>query len=306
VSDSSLLARIEQELTRVLGHPARIVEHTSCGGGCINAALRVRLASGESFFVKWNSDAPPDMFQREAEGLRALQKATSLRVPTPIAVSSGEEGGPAFLVLEDLRAPTGNAPRHASTNFDEELGHGLAQLHSSLGPAYGFEHDNYIGSTPQPNHWCDSWVEFFRTNRLEHLIRLLDRHGKLNSHERRLCQRFIENLDTVLDERITRPVLLHGDLWGGNVMQDGDGRPALIDPACYFGHNEADLAMTYLFGGFSERFYAAYQEILPFEDGYKERFEIYNLYHLLNHAILFGGGYFSRALAIIQRYARYR
>lgn len=298
------LAKLEQKLSGALGKEVKIQGSSYCGGGCINSGMRILLFSGESFFVKWNSHAPPDMFIREAEGLLALQKATSLRIPTPVLASEPNGTMPAFLVLEDLSRPAPQQVRaRAHRSFDEALAYGLAELHSAIGPAYGFNHDNYIGSTPQPNSWCENWIDFFRTYRLEHLWKLLSGKSKLPEGTHSLVRHFLDKLDTLLDSKSVKPSLLHGDLWGGNVLRDANGSPALIDPACYYGDREADLAMTRLFGGFSERFYFAYHEVFPLESGYEERFAIYNLYHILNHALLFGGGYFQQALSVMKRYA---
>lgn len=304
MNSQDFLQKLEQRLSSSFGKDIKIQQWSHCGGGCINSGMKILLSSGESFFVKWNAHAPPDMFIREAEGLRALQKATPLRVPTPILASEPNDSMPAFLVLEDLTTP-GSHPQRTSSHrsFDEILAHGLADLHSSVGPAYGFSHDNYIGSTPQPNPWSENWVEFFRTHRLEYLWKLISGKSKLAEGSHTTVRHFLEKLDTLLDRKSVKPVLLHGDLWGGNVMVDANGWPALIDPACYYGDREADLAMTKLFGGFSERFYDAYMEVLPLESGYKDRFAIYNLYHILNHALLFGGGYLQQALALMRRYA---
>ncbi|MCX7626197.1 MAG: fructosamine kinase family protein [Candidatus Sumerlaeaceae bacterium] len=298
------LHKLEQKLSDTLGKDIRIQEWSTANGGCINAGMRIKLSSCETFFVKWNTHAPPDMFVREAEGLTALKKATSLRIPSPILAAEPDGGTPAFLVLEDLLNPqltSDSVPSRRS--FDEILAEGLAELHSAVGPAYGFEHNNYIGSTPQPNPWTRNWIEFFRVHRLEHLWKLLSQKQKLPDEAHALVRRFLDKLDNVLDKTGIQPVLLHGDLWGGNVMRAGDGMPALIDPACYYGDREADLAMTQLFGGFSHRFYAAYNEAFPLERGYSERACVYNLYHILNHALLFGSGYLAQALSIMKKFA---
>ncbi|MGC8740438.1 MAG: fructosamine kinase family protein [Candidatus Sumerlaeaceae bacterium] len=304
MNTSKLINRLTSEFTAVLGRPVEITRYDPAGGGCINSALRVYLDDGATFFVKWNSCAPANMFGCEAEGLLAMQKATSLRVPTPILVGEPTAETPAFLVLEDLANPSRTQRRVSRDKFDEELAAGLAEMHRFCGPAFGFYHDNYIGTTPQSNEWLNSWVEFFRSRRLEHMVKLLCGSGKISSDDAKLWLQFLNRLDDLLVDAEAQPVLLHGDLWGGNVMCDSDGKPALIDPACYFGHREADLAMTELFGGFSPHFYKIYGEILPLSDGYRERFAIYNLYHLLNHAYLFGGGYLHQAMSIMRRYIR--
>ncbi len=302
MSVNNLLERLTHELPTALGEPVTITRFESAGGGCINSALRLYLSTGTTLFVKWNPDAPSDIFECEAEALRIMQQATSLKVPTPIIVGNATPHTPSFLVLEDLTASNSRSRRDPNIKFDEELAKGLAEMHCYCGPAFGFSRDNFIGATPQPNAWSDSWLEFFRHQRLEHMVKLLSEKGKITGATANLAARFLEKLDRFLGGIATKPVLLHGDLWGGNVMPDANGRPALIDPACYYGHHEADLAMTQLFGGFSARFYEVYAEILPLADGYRERFQIYNLYHILNHAYLFGGGYLNQAVSIMARF----
>lgn len=305
-SSERLLQKLRAALEHALGQPAEIIRVQQTGGGCINFAVLVEIDSGERFFVKWHPHAPPDMYLREAECLDLMRRVTSLRVPKPLWACNADEAGPAFLVLEDISVPSAEASRarpQRSPHFDETLAHGLATMHRHTAEAYGFYHDNYIGSTPQPNPWTASWVEFFRQHRLEHMIRLLVEQGRLEKAHLRDATRFLDRLELYLDAAGSQPALLHGDLWAGNVMADGDGTPAIIDPACYFGDREADLAMTYLFGGFSQQFYDAYDEAFPLHPAFAERRDIYNLYHLLNHAYLFGGGYLRQALAIIRRYA---
>jgi fructosamine-3-kinase len=300
-----LIARLERELSVTLGRAVQITSFVAAGGGCINDAARIILSSGDRLFVKFNTSAPAGMFEREAEGLAHLQKATSLRVPTPLLAAEADADTPAFVVLEDISVPRRQA--HAKTasaaDFDERLARGLVELHRTQGPAYGFYNDNFIGSTPQPNPWESSWSEFFREQRLHHMIRLLRAQGKLQGEPLSTAIRFLERVDELLAGADAQPSLLHGDLWGGNVMRDGDGSPALIDPACYYGHREADLAMTRLFGGFSLRLYQIYEELFPLAEGSKERFDVYNLYHILNHALLFGGGYLRQALETMRRYS---
>ena len=159
--------------------------------------------------------------------------------------------------------------------------------------------DNYIGSTPQVNGWLDDWLAFFRERRLRPQMELAARNGHLPAGRRRALEGFMGRLDELLGGVPRRPALLHGDLWGGNMIADPSGQPVLIDPAVYYGDREADLAMTALFGGFSSAFYAAYNEVYPLADGWRERFRIYNLYHLLNHLNLFGEGYGAQVDAVI-------
>ena len=211
----------------------------------------------------------------------------------------------AFLVMEAIG--TGE-PR---PGFSAAFGRGFARLHAANRDApdgrverYGFAHDNHIGATPQPNPWTGDWVDFFRRHRLGHQLDLAREKGLSDPELDRLSDRLLDRLDELIGEPEEPPCLLHGDLWSGNTMVGEDGEPVIIDPAAYYGRREADLAMTQLFGGFDRRFYAAYEEVWPLAPGSADRLEIYELYHLLNHLNLFGGGYREGCVAIMRRFAR--
>jgi len=258
------------------------------GGGCINNGARLHTSGGASFFLKTNATAPPDMFAREAEGLEALRVPDGPRVPRPYV------WGADFLLLEDL------APATPRVDFWETLGQRLAALHNHTGPAFGFAHDNYIGSTPQPNPWTDDGYAFFAEHRLGFQARLAFERGLLPADDVRRVERLAARLPDLVPPQ--PPSLIHGDLWHGNVIADAHGAPALIDPAAHYGWAEADLAMTALFGGFPERFYRAYEAARPLENGYRRRFGLYNLYHLLNHLNLFGAGYLGSVQRILRQW----
>lgn len=266
-----------------------IVSMQPIGGGCINHGVRIKTASGQTFFLKVNDHTPVDMFEREAEGLKELRVEGGPRVPIPYCY------GPNFLLLEDL------APAPRRNDFWPDLGRRLARLHLCVRSQFGFHHDNYIGSTPQPNPWMEDGYRFFAEHRLLFQTRLARERGLLGRGE---VQR-LEKLATRLPDLVPhQPAsLIHGDLWSGNVITDAEGAPAIIDPAAHYGWAEAELAMTALFGAFPEAFYKAYEEVRPLIDGYRQRFPIYNLYHLLNHLNLFGAGYLSEVLAIVRQYA---
>ncbi len=267
----------------------QVVSVRPVGGGCINNGARLGTASGQTFFLKTNPNTPTDMFAREAEGLQALGVPDGPRVPRPLL------HGPDFLLLEDLNP----APRR--TDYWPEFGRRLAVLHNHTSPRFGFENDNYIGSTPQPNPWMDDGYAFFAEQRLTFQAGLASQRGLLGKDE----VRRVENLCIRLPERVpAQPAsLIHGDLWGGNAMTDENGGPAIIDPAAHYGWAEAELAMTALFGIFPDSFYAAYQEVRSLERGFRQRFPLYNLYHLLNHLNLFGEGYGGSVDAILRHYA---
>jgi len=252
------------------------------GGGCINETYRLG-----AFFVKIGAPSQSLMFSRERLGLDALARSRTVRVPE--TVCCGTTPNHAYLVLEFL-------PLQAHTiNSHETLGRQLASLHRCSQEKFGWVVDNFIGSTPQPNPTCESWIQFYREHRLRHLLELSARDG----HRFRQADRLLDNLESFFDQDEPQPSLLHGDLWSGNAAALAAGTPVLFDPAVYFGDREADLAMTRLFGGFSTPFYHAYQEAWPLPPGHRLRRDLYNLYHILNHAILFGGSYRHQAQGMI-------
>lgn len=287
------------ELLRTYGDDSPIRHTRPIGGGCINNALCLETSQNR-YLLKWNPHPLPRMFLAEADGLRLIQSTHTVRVPAVIGASDTTSDHPAYLLLEWLDG--------LSRRFDAgELGIQLAMMHQKgtspcTPPAYGLDHDNYIGSTPQYNEWKEDWVSFYQTQRLRPQIELAQRNGYLADQQRNKLERLVERLDTWLGTVARQPSLLHGDLWGGNVMTGPGGVPALIDPAVYYGDREADIAFTELFGGFGTRFYQAYQEAWPLEPGYTDRRDLYNLYHLLNHLNLFGMGYASDVDRIVRRF----
>jgi len=262
-------------------------------GGDINQAARVTLADGRAIFVKWNRGADGDFFSAEAHGLRTLAAAGAVRVPEVYAVGEA----PAFLAMEWIDTERG----YASDDFAETLGRQLALLHRATAGQHGLDADNYIGSLPQSNTPSASWVAFFRDRRIGAQMDIARQRGRLPKEREALLTRLQSWLDVFLDDQVIRPSLLHGDLWSGNYMITRDGQPVVIDPAAYYGHREVDLAMTELFGGFPPRFYAADNAVYPL-DGYEQRRGLYQLYPLLVHMNLFGGGYAARVDAIARHY----
>jgi protein-ribulosamine 3-kinase len=263
-------------------------------GGCINNGARLQTRSGKSFFLKTNQHAPSDMFAREAEGLTALGSGEDGRGQSP-RVPKVFLYGEYFLLLEDLN------PALRKPDYWPVFGRQLAALHNRTNPHFGFDHDNYIGSTPQPNTWQEHGAIFFAEHRLGFQARLAQRQGLLGSADVRRVQSIADRLTDLVP--VQPASLIHGDLWAGNAISDENGGPAIIDPAAYYGWAEAELAMTTLFGSFPQAFYQAYQEVRPLEPGYWERFPIYNLYHLLNHLNLFGSGYLGQVQNILRRFA---
>ena len=264
-------------------------------GGDINDAFEVELSSGVRVFLKTNPSAPVNMFPAEAQGLDWLRSARALRIPEVLAVSSGRDGEPCFLVLELL---TPGKPKH---DFDEQLGRGLAGLHRSGAEGFGLALDNFIGSLPQRNRAHDTWADFFWYERLEPQLARAVAAGQASSRMRASFERLASKLSRLLGPT-EPPARLHGDLWGGNLHVDAQGAPCLIDPAVYGGHREVDLAMMRLFGGFGERVFRAYEEVWPLSPGHAERIALYQLYPLLVHLNLFGGGYADSVERSLARY----
>ena len=263
-----------------------IVRKQSLSGGSINSAYRIETQSNQTFFVKLNRESLLPMFEAEAEGLAELRKSEAIRVPEPVGF--GVSDGYAWIVTEHVEFGRG----HSQTQ--ERFGRQFAGMHRYTSDKYGWHRNNTIGSTPQINDWSDGWVEFYRTHRLGFQLELAAQNGFTGSIQKK-GERLMADLEHFFTTYTPLPSLLHGDLWGGNHGVDSEGNPVIFDPAVYYGDREADLAMTSLFGGCSSAFYDAYDEAWPLDEGYGVRKTLYNLYHILNHANLFGGGYAMQA-----------
>ncbi|MEJ2596144.1 MAG: fructosamine kinase family protein, partial [bacterium] len=185
-------------------------------------------------------------------------------------------------------------------DFWEEFARLLAELHKNTQPYFGLDHDNYIGSLVQSNFRHDAWTDFYREQRLEPQLRLAREAGHFNRNVTRAFDRFYHRIERIFPAE--PPALLHGDLWSGNFMVNENGSAVIIDPAIYYGHREMDLGMSMLFGGFDRRFYSAYDQHFPLEPGWQERMDYCNLYPLLVHVNLFGGGYVQQVEQIIRRF----
>jgi fructosamine-3-kinase len=233
------------------------------------------------------------MFAAEARGLGWLGAADALRIPKVVAVASPESPHQ-FLVLELVA--TGAPAR----DFDEKLGRGLAALHRRGAPGFGLDHDNFIGWLPQANAAARTWAEFYRARRLEAQVRRAADEGRASPRMRQGFDRLFRALDELCGPA-EPPARLHGDLWGGNLLCDDRGAPCLVDPAVYGGHREIDLAMMRLFGGFGPRVFDAYDEAWPLAEGHRERVSLYQLYPLMVHVNLFGGGYVGSVEAALER-----
>ena len=279
---------VEKAISQATGESFLIDERVSVGGGCINSAFRL-TGEGQSYFVKVNDEHMRHMFDAEYAGLLELHNAQAIRVPQPIFV--GESKGQAWLVLENMELGHGGNSRMA--------GEQLALMHRHQAQQYGWSIDNTIGSTLQINHQEDEWVRFWSEHRLGFQLELAVRNG-FAGHLQQQGEKLLEGIHLLMDHDPV-PSLLHGDLWGGNIGFQSDGTPVIYDPAVYYGDREADIAMTELFGGFGADFYAAYNAVWPLDSGYAVRKTLYNLYHILNHANMFGGGYAGQAQGMIDR-----
>ncbi len=257
-------------------------------GGCINRCSRLRLADGRSAFLKENSGVGEDFFVAEAGGLRALREAGT---PVPEVLSVG----PDHLLLSWVESGS------AGSSGMAEAGRSLARQHQHRGPAFGFDRDNYCGENRQQNAWLDDGHEFFALRRLVPQGEQACARGLLDSRDMSRLESICKGLDQLLPQ--ADPVLIHGDLWAGNLLFDHKGEPVFIDPAVSWCWAEADLAMTRLFGGVSDSFLAAYEEVQALAPGFPERVPLYNLYHLLNHLNLFGAGYRSAVRQVLERFS---
>lgn len=278
----------------------KLIELEPLAGGSVNRAYLMRLASGVAF-CKWNDSVPADMFRQEAAGLVALKSAgTSLILPRAIALwpDSGtpDPVGPALLVLEYLE-PDADEP---TAETWESLGRGLAALHRAPEDRFGWSQPNYCGLTSQENEWTDDWPGFFAAKRIGTLVERLADKGALSPTELKTYSALLDKLPALLAHS-PRPSLIHGDLWSGNFLASNLG-PALVDPAVYCADREAEWAMMLLFGGFPERVLDAYQESWPLPLEWRERMPLYQLYHVLNHQLLFGGSYGGQAIRIARKF----
>lgn len=298
ISDAPKYRSLKEALIGIYGEEVRVTDRRAVHGGDANEAYRLFLSNGETLFLKANSIKRADFFRAEAEGIAALRSTGAMRVPRIHGV--GTDDGYSFILMEyiDSARPV--------EGFWENLGTDLARMHKTdttvfiKSGKYGFERDNYIGAGVQKNTTKDSWVDFFSECRLRPQFELAENF--FDAGMVRKINRLLDGLNRYLIEP-DRTSLLHGDLWSGNFMSDEKGLPMLIDPAVYVGCNEADIAMTELFGGFDKRFYDSYFDFMGMVPGYDDRRDLYNLYHLLNHLNLFGSSYLYAVDRIIERYS---
>ncbi|MCP3937288.1 MAG: fructosamine kinase family protein [Actinomycetia bacterium] len=270
---------------------SRVVAMTALGGGDVAQAFRAELDSGQIVFAKTKPDASLDFFATEAAGLEWLREPHIVAVPEVLAVGTD----PPWLVLEWIETGHGGPDEAA-------FGENLAALHLSGAECFGRTDRQKTGSRGLPNEPCVSWADFLRTNRLEPLMRLAVDSDSLHHQVIADIESVAGRLESLLG--LTElPARLHGDLWAGNRMVGADGTSWLIDPACFGGHREFDLAMMRLFGGFGEDVFAAYDDYYPLSPAWRDRIDLHQLVPLMVHAIKFGGSYHSATAAVAARYS---
>jgi protein-ribulosamine 3-kinase len=281
---------IIQHISQQTGRTFSVAQQRSVSGGSINSASVLTGEDGERYFVKTNSSGRSSMFAAEAKGLVAIASSACIRVPQ--AICYGDDGKQSYIVLEHLEM-SGRADQVL-------LGEQLAAMHRVTAPRFGWDIDNTIGSTPQPNSEMDNWLDFWREQRLGFQLQLAADNG-YGGELQQLGESVLCDIPKLFAGHEPEPAMLHGDLWGGNVAGLTDGTPVIFDPAFYYGDRETDIAMTYVFGGFSPDFYASYQDAFPLDDGFAVRKTLYNSYHIINHLNMFGGGYHGQAISMLQQ-----
>ncbi|PHS23628.1 MAG: hypothetical protein COA83_09370 [Methylophaga sp.] len=285
------LNSIVQQIEAVTGHTLSNHQLQSIGGGSINTAYQLST-DDHAYFIKLNQAHLVDMFEAEARGLEEMRALNCVRIPEVICF--GQADGHSYIVLEYIEL---GSLRGSAAGL---LGTQLAQLHSHSQPFFGWHIENTIGSTPQHNDREYDWLTFYSQQRLAKQLQFAAKNGFTGRLQAR-GQQLLTQLPLFFDNYSPKPALLHGDLWSGNAAADPQGNPVIFDPACYYGDREADIAMTELFGGFGNDFYAAYQAQYPLDPGYKTRKTLYNLYYIINHLNLFGGGYLSQSENMIEQ-----
>lgn len=303
---SELSQAISNAISGATGKPFRADVSGGSGGGgggsgwASTQVLRNADDRNEQYFLKCGRASDVPMLSAEYHGIKEMFDTHTIRVPKPICCDTAGDTG--FVVFELLRMGIGGGG-----GVYRQMGRQLAAMHahSSDGRGYGWHRGNTIGATPQLNTWCERWADFFVEYRLRYQFELAaQRRG--GGGRMRGAEQCMERVRELLREHERKhglvPSLVHGDLWTGNASVTSDGEPVIFDPATYYGDREVDLAMSELFGRFPSEFYDAYNEAWPVPDGYeRERKRIYNLYHILNHGALFGGGYYGQAQTMIDR-----
>lgn len=286
----NFIKEIEVILSQKLNDNVEVFSLERVSGGDINNAYRLDTNHG-SFFVKTNSASRfPRMFEMEALGLGMLRSVNAFTVPKVLAFS--EENETSYLLLEWIESS------NPAPDFWQNFGKQLAQLHQNTFNSFGLNENNYIGSLPQSNQQNNTWADFFIKERLQAQIKMAVDAGKMDNQTFKQFENLYKELPSIFPEE--PPALLHGDLWSGNYMVGNNGEPVIMDPAVYYGHREMDIAMTKLFGGFSSEMFHSYNEQYPLQLGWENRIAICNLYPLLVHVNLFGGGYLQQVKSVLR------
>ena len=287
-----IYSSLAEAVRDLYGNERTVSARRSIAGGDINEACALTLDDGTTLFMKYNAPDALSNLEAEAAGLKEIAATGTIGVARPLGL--GRDYSCSFLLLDFIAG----GPR--ISDYWETFAGELAAMHkaevSHPEVGYGFYMDNFIGMRRQINTPHDKWIPFFRDCRLKPQFEAAAHY--FGQTDRRRIEHFLSHLDEYLVEP-EKPALLHGDLWAGNHMTGNDGKGWLIDPAVYYGHPEADLAMTELFGGFPRAFYEAYKEYGGLSPDYKDRKDIYNLYQLLNHLNMFGGGYYEAVRGVL-------
>ena len=280
---------VEEAISQSTAEIFKVNSSKTLAGGSISQSKCITGKDGRKFFCKENDLRFLPFFEVEAVALKQIKTTNTIRVPN--VITFGKTASSSFLVLEFIEEGS------TSPKGQELMGKQLASMHKKEQPFFGWEKDNCIGSTPQPNPKSENWVDFYREHRLQHQLQLAAQKGRSFDN----AERLLLNLEYFFETYSPQPSLLHGDLWGGNASHDSSGNPFIFDPATYYGDREVDIAFTYMFGGFSSSFYQGYEKEYPLDGGFAIRKPLYNLYHELNHFNLFGGGYASSAQSSINQ-----
>ncbi len=286
-----ITARIENAISEAMGCRVQIQNSTTAHGGCINDSQIIQLNDGSRYFLKThkNADQYPGFFAAEFKSLSLISDSKTIRVPEPLLSQDD------FIVMEYFEEGARDKAWY------ETIGQQLAQLHlKTRTEEFGFEQDNYLGTTLQPNKKNKSWLEFWSEHRLGFQLALFSQKTTKDDPLLRSGYKLLDQLEVILGNLDEPAVLLHGDLWSGNASADEQGQAIIFDPASYYGHREAEIGMMRLFGGFGPRVEAAYEEVWPLQEDSERRITLYRLYHELNHLNLFGQTYYSACLSTIK------
>jgi protein-ribulosamine 3-kinase len=285
-------AYLEQRLSAALNQDLKLRHVSSVTGGSINAAYCLHTTAGDYMMKRNSKSAYPNMFACESAGLNAIRKTQTIAVPKTILLDEFEDDS--FLILEWIEAVK------VTLATGKLLGQHLSAMHRHMAKQFGFDDDNYMGSLPQSNQKHDTWAAFYINERLQPMVNIGVNKGLLNLKDAQDFEKLYKILPHLFEEEA--PALIHGDLWSGNFLIGADQKPYLIDPAVSYGHREFDIAMTTLFGGFNREFYDAYNNNFPLAGGWQQRIDLWNLYPLLLHLNLFGGGYLAQVKNCLHKF----